>query len=421
MAAAANADDDFAIPGVEAIDVPITPSAIRPAVAPPPSMPGARAAAPRRESPAAATPEASRATVAAPPARAAEPPGAPAATATAPREPAARSGASPTESRPERTATATTRAAPAAASGDDTRAPRERAAARDPAGPGARRDARAPGGEPDAAAATAEGAPDAAAAETEAEPKPRKPRRVRRAHHDEEHENHERWLVSYADFITLLFAFFVVMYAISSVNEGKYRVLSDALVSAFSTAQNPLPGKGEGESYIEFPIKEAARAQKRRQEQAARALAENLQKSLEPLAKDGQVKITETPRGLAVDIKASALFASGQAEIAPTAVVPLGDVARLLAQVPNTIQVEGHTDNAPISSAVFPSNWELSAARASRVVRLFEQFGVPPSRMSALGFGEHRAIDSNDSPDGRSRNRRVTVMILRSGAEGGTP
>jgi chemotaxis protein MotB len=274
-------------------------------------------------------------------------------------------------------------------------------------------DASLTGEEAMAAAATAA---EGGTAEAD-EPPPPKPRRPKRAKHEEEHENHERWLVSYADFITLLFAFFVVMYAISSVNEGKYRVLSDSLVEAFSIAQNPMPGKGEGESYIQFPIKEAARAQRRRSEAQSRALAENVKRSLEPLAKDGQVTVTETPRGLAVDIKASALFASGQADIAPAAVVPLGDVAKLLAQVPNVIQVEGHTDNAPIASPVFPSNWELSAARASRVVRLFEQFGVPPSRMSALGFGEHRALDSNDTPDGRSRNRRVTVMILRN-AEG---
>ncbi|MCU0870100.1 MAG: flagellar motor protein MotD [Burkholderiales bacterium] len=249
----------------------------------------------------------------------------------------------------------------------------------------------------------------------------RKPRRARRARHEEEHENHERWLVSYADFITLLFAFFVVMYAISSVNEGKYRVLSDSLVEAFSTAQSPMPGKGEGESYIRFPIKEAARAQRRKAEARERALGEDLKRSLEPLSKDGQVTVTETARGIAIDIKASALFASGQADIAPAAVVPLGDVARLLAQAPNVIQVEGHTDNAPISNPVFPSNWELSAARASRVVRLFEQFGVPPARMSALGFGEHRALDSNETPEGRARNRRVTVLILRGGDAGLAP
>ncbi len=247
-----------------------------------------------------------------------------------------------------------------------------------------------------------------------------------RRQREEDHENHERWLVSYADFITLLFAFFVVMYAISQVNEGKYRVLSDALVEAFQpTGRQPIAirsdvrGDNRGNSNIELPIKRQQDSGRRKVEARMKGIADDIRKVLEPLVKEGQVRVTESARGIAVEINASVLFAPGQAELNEGSVRSLVAVAQVLSGVGNAMEIEGHTDNTPINTPVFPSNWELSASRASRVVRLFAQAGVAPERMVAVGYGEFRSVDSNESPDGKARNRRVTVMILPTGETAG--
>ena len=242
----------------------------------------------------------------------------------------------------------------------------------------------------------------------------------------EEHENHERWLVSYADFITLLFAFFVVMYAISQVNEGKYRVLSDSLESAFKSVPKspqpiPLdkdaisPSSSAGSAGIK-PLRRKGNAiqEARRKQQAIemKSIAQDILRVLAPLVAGGQVKVTQNSRGVAVQINASVLFASARAELEGESVAVLTAVARVLAKVNNAMQVEGYSDNSPINTAFYPSNWELSAARASSVVRLFIENGVAPSRLVAIGYGENRPVDSNDSAEGRARNRRVTIMIL---------
>ncbi len=247
-----------------------------------------------------------------------------------------------------------------------------------------------------------------------------------RRKHQEEHENHERWLVSYADFITLLFAFFVVMYSISQINEGKYRVLSDALVKAFQpdghrpvANRTELQGKTRGDANIALPIKRPVDAGRRQIEARMKSIADDIRKVLEPLVKEGQVRVTESARGIAVEINASVLFAPGQAELADASIRSLDAVAAVLAGVGNALEIEGHTDNTPISTVMFPSNWELSAARASRVVRLFAQAGVAPERMIAVGYGEYRSIDTNETPEGKARNRRVTVMILPLGEAAG--
>lgn len=244
----------------------------------------------------------------------------------------------------------------------------------------------------------------------------------------EEHENHERWLVSYADFITLLFAFFVVMYAISQVNEGKYRVLSDSLVNAFkveSRADQPLPtgmesGKTASQTsqdVIKQPIplrraQAAAEAKRKQQEVKMKNIAKDILQALAPLVRGGQVKVTQSSRGIAVQINASVLFATGQAVLEGESVRALQAVARVLAGVENSVQVEGYTDDAPISTLAFPTNWELSTARASSVVRLFADTGVAPDRLVAMGYGENHPVASNDTAEGRAQNRRVTIMIL---------
>jgi len=246
--------------------------------------------------------------------------------------------------------------------------------------------------------------------------------RARASRGHEEHENLERWLVSYADFITLLFAFFVVMYAISSINEGKYRVLSDSLVQAFreppSTARlielrtrNPELLDGSG-----LPIGQAQPRQPTAQAQVEtermKKVAKNVLDAMAPLVKEGQVRVTQSPRGITVEINASVLFAPGESVLQPSSIETLTAVAKVLAEVDNPIQVEGHTDNVPIKSPLFPSNWELSSARAGSVVRLFTEQGVPPARLVAIGYADNRPLDTNATPEGRARNRRVNILIM---------
>lgn len=239
-------------------------------------------------------------------------------------------------------------------------------------------------------------------------------RRRRKYLDQRQSDNHERWLVSYADFITLLFAFFVVMYALSTVSEGKYRVLSDSLVNAFRSkaveriapAAQPLPP--------ELPPRRIVKPADRQgsQREQMRGIAQDILRVLDSLVRDGQVKVTQSNRGISVEINASVLFASGQAQLRTESGRALQQVARVLAATEQGIQVEGYTDNAPISTAQFPSNWELSAARASSVVRLFIDNGVAEPRLSVIGYGPNRPVAANDTSEGRARNRRVTVMIL---------
>lgn len=242
----------------------------------------------------------------------------------------------------------------------------------------------------------------------------------------EDHENHERWLVSYADFITLLFAFFVVMYAISSINEGKYRVLSDSLVDAFKSApRSPQPIVVGQESAARAPVRQAVisqqlpaprmdavkEARRKQQEEKMKGIATDILKVMEPLVKEGQVRVTQSPLGVSIEINASVLFAPGQALLEKQSIQVLTAVAQVVASVPNAVQIEGHTDNIPIGTLAYPSNWELSTARASSVVRLFIENGVDAARLTAIGYADQRPVEPNASNEGRARNRRVTVMI----------
>jgi chemotaxis protein MotB len=251
----------------------------------------------------------------------------------------------------------------------------------------------------------------------------------RRNKHREEQESHDRWLVSYADFITLLFAFFVVMYAISQVNEGKYRVLSNSLVQAFKsdaagdTIILPLddPHHGAPSSPITRLAMRRDEAQRRAREQRMRNIAQQVLQALAPLVQNGQVRVTESARGIAVEINASMLFKSAQASLEPDSKRALVAVAQVLAGTDNAVEVEGHTDRDPISTPQFPSNWELSGARASSVVRLFVDNSVAPQRLVAAGYADTRPVDKNDTADARTRNRRVTVLIRPEAPEVNPP
>lgn len=255
---------------------------------------------------------------------------------------------------------------------------------------------------------------------------------ARRKKH-EEHENHERWLVSYADFITLLFAFFVVMYAISSVNEGKYRVLSETLNAVFSDpvrSKNPIQigelSRGEGErvpepgSPIESPYQIELPEIPNNQPPPASAediktindLSQQFSSALSELIESEDVIIKQGEDWLELEIKSSVLFESGEARLARAAVPIIGEIADILQTAANPIQVEGFTDNNPINTPRFPSNWELSAARAASVVHLLDRYGIQPDRMSAIGYGEYKPIADNDTEAGRQKNRRVVLVVL---------
>lgn len=240
-------------------------------------------------------------------------------------------------------------------------------------------------------------------------------RRRRKYLDQRQSDSHERWLVSYADFITLLFAFFVVMYALSTVSEGKYRVLSDSLVVAFgSRAAERMPVIATPPPNDLLPPRRIVKPgePKSGQREQMRSIAQDISRVLDSLVRDGQVKVTQSNRGISVEINASVLFASGQAQLRPESGRALQQVARVLAPAAHGIQVEGYTDDAPISTPQFPSNWELSAARAGSVVRLFIDNGVDEQRLSIVGYGPNRPVKGNNTPEGRARNRRVTVMIL---------
>ena len=268
----------------------------------------------------------------------------------------------------------------------------------------------------------------------------------------EEHENHERWLVSYADFITLLFAFFVVMYSISSINEGKYRVLSDSIIAAFRNPARSLepiqvgdllrtpvqtdkpidPQKPVIELFkVPFPDKPVPERidEENKQtppeppeevqpvlDEASQKLADTIEQAMSELMDQGLIEVRRDRRWIEVEIKSSILFDSGNAELSPQATPVLRQLAETLTPLHNIIHVEGFTDNVPINNFEYRSNWELSAARAASVVHLFTRLGIDPERMAAIGYGEYRPVDSNDTPEGRARNRRV-VLVIMSGAD----
>lgn len=266
-------------------------------------------------------------------------------------------------------------------------------------------------------------------------------------HKHEEHENHERWLVSYADFITLLFAFFVVMYSISSVNEGKYRVLSESLVAAFRSSSRTMEPIQVGElsrsphspmpSIVSVPRPmpfapaimeemvfnnqpEDLRALKVDQDdwamdEAAQQIDEmqnDVRKAVDKLVEANLINIKQDKLWLEVELNSNFLFTSGSAVPSIDAELILKQLAKVLVQHPNQIHIEGHTDNKPIAGSLYPSNWELSSARAGAVVRLFTQYGIEPQRMVSIGHGAEKPIASNSTDSGRARNRRVSIIIL---------
>jgi chemotaxis protein MotB len=243
---------------------------------------------------------------------------------------------------------------------------------------------------------------------------------IRRPPFDDDEDNPDRWLVSYADFITLLFAFFVVMYAISSVNLSKYNALTNAMGSAF-TGNNPqsiqvkkIEVKPQPEKTIikPLPLSYLYQEKLRREREYMARVGVELSNKLSNLIQDGKVQVMQNNRGVRIDISDSVLFTSGSADIAEDAIDMLNEIAMILNSNPRFIQVEGHTDNTPIHNQLFYSNWELSAVRATTVVRLLNQAGIAANRLSAIGYGDTQPLSSSDTEFGRAKNRRVSIMIL---------
>ncbi|MGK9064951.1 flagellar motor protein MotD [Stutzerimonas chloritidismutans] len=235
----------------------------------------------------------------------------------------------------------------------------------------------------------------------------------RRSH--EEPENHERWLVSYADFITLLFAFFVVMYSISSLNEGKYKILSDSLVGVFNQPDRSIMPIPVGEERPRASQDAAASVTDPAAEPVdpLDSIARSMRSAFADLIANNQLTVRGTETWVEIEFNSSLLFPSGDALPNDRAFGMLETVAGILAPFGNPVRVEGFTDNLPISTAAYPTNWELSAARAGSVVRMLAAGGVDPSRMAAVGYGEFQPVADNATAEGRARNRRVILVISR--------
>lgn len=260
----------------------------------------------------------------------------------------------------------------------------------------------------------------------------------------EDHVNHEAWAIPYGDLITLLLAFFVVMYAVSSVNEGKYRVMSEALSEAFGGPPRSLkpiqvgkishaasqvtpigsksiaslrPAMGGGMRALN-PVQAAAgRGDTERGAQALKQLGQQIDEALADLVRQGQVSVRRTQTTLEVEIKTDILFPSGSSLLSAPALPVIDRLSEILAPYANPMRIEGHTDNLPIATAVFPSNWELSAARAAAVVHRMAAHGVNPRRLAVLGYGEFQPVADNLSASGRNQNRRVVIVILAAAGD----
>lgn len=250
---------------------------------------------------------------------------------------------------------------------------------------------------------------------------------MRRQREEEEPNNKERWLVSYADFITLLFAFFVVMYSVSSVNEGKYKVLSKTLEGAFNSVQRTTKPiqvgeytpRSEDQDLGGQPIQpidgmpRGSDGQIKDRTKGMREIADKFSAEFSGLITDGLVSVNENDDWVEVSLSDKILFKSGDVEPYGDAFPILEQIGAILKVQDNALLVEGFTDNIPIRSQAFPSNWELSSARAAAVVRLLAYEGVDPAKMAAIGYGQFQPIARNDTPEGRSRNRRIVLVISK--------
>lgn len=245
-----------------------------------------------------------------------------------------------------------------------------------------------------------------------------------RRRREEEHVNNERWMVSYADFITLLFAFFVVMYSISSVNEGKYKVLTESLVGVFSQSPRTLEPVQLGDEVPRSPVAPLSEAVQPASGTGSGAGSSDAQDPLETIAEAmqaafgdlisvGDLRVHASELWIEIELSSGLLFPSGDALPLDSAFELVERIAAILAPYDNPIHVEGFTDNMPIRSRTYPTNWELSAARAATVVRMLSGGGIEAGRLAAVGYGEHRPVADNSTAEGRRANRRVVLLVSR--------
>ena len=239
-----------------------------------------------------------------------------------------------------------------------------------------------------------------------------------------EHENHERWLVSYADFMTLLFAFFVVMFATSQTDKARAQQVSDSVKDALdkggvAAAVHEILGgtvdeKGKGNAQMKGAG--GSEPQNVKPQAAIAELLPSMQylsKSLEGEIHQGKIEMHLEPRGLVVSLRQATFFPSGADTVDPNTYSSVEKIAQIIHDLPNSVRLEGHTDAIPIHTARFRSNWELSAARAIAMMELFSgRFEIPPQRMAIAGYADTAPLDSNDTPEGRAHNRRVDIVIL---------
>jgi chemotaxis protein MotB len=239
----------------------------------------------------------------------------------------------------------------------------------------------------------------------------------------EEHVNHERWLVSYADFITLLFAFFVVMYSISSINEGKYKVISEALIGVFNDADRslkPIP-IGDERPRTVTPAKPLVKDSEQVDAGIAQAandplksIADDISAAFGDLISSNQMTVRGNELWIEIELNSSLLFGSGDAMPSDVAFSIIDKVGVILKPFDNPIHVEGFTDDQPIRTAQYPTNWELSSARSASIVRMLAMQGVNPGRLASVGYGEFQPVANNATAEGRARNRRVVLVVSRN-------
>ena len=241
---------------------------------------------------------------------------------------------------------------------------------------------------------------------------------MRRRFHDA-HPNHERWLVSYADFITLMFAFFVVMFASSHADKERVQQFSEAMSKALDEGRisarvlQMLGGapahRPSGNGWLDSG----------RERKPAEKLAEltpamkQLTGELQDEIRKGKLHIALEPRGLVISLKEAAFFPSGDATVTPDGYPTISRLAETIRRLPNPVRLEGHTDAIPIRNGRFASNWHLSAGRSIAMLELLkDRFEIPAARLAAVGYAETIPVDTNDTPEGRAKNRRVDVTIL---------
>jgi chemotaxis protein MotB len=251
---------------------------------------------------------------------------------------------------------------------------------------------------------------------------------------EESPENHERWMVSYADFITLLLAFFVVLYSISSLNEKKYDRLSEILEGIFTVENRSLRPVQVGDiakqtektDDLLMPDPQAKTSAlgsadgygKSSQIGELDEIANRLETSLTTLIKQGDVSVHGSESWTEISLNSGLLFQSGRAVLSESSDAVLYDIGMILRDYPNAINIEGFTDNVPVSGGKFVSNWELSTSRAAAVVRMLIDVGVEPSRMAAVGYGEFQPIANNLNIGGRKKNRRVVIVVAKTALQG---